>query len=154
MLVVGKVGWGPNVHDTRLTPNEQITHITLWALQAAPLLLGADMAQFDAFTTSLMTNHEVLEVNQDSLGKAAARVYQRERLELWARPLADGSIAAGLFNRGLEAVDMTATWQELGLSGARIVRDLWQQRDAGTFDRQFTARVPAHGAVMFTVRRP
>ena len=153
MLVVGKVGWGPNIHDTRLTPNEQITHISLWALQAAPLLIGADMTQFDKFTTDLMTNHEVLEVNQDPLGKAASRVYQRERLELWARPLADGSVAAGLFNRGLQAVEMTATWKELGLSGRHTVRNLWQQRDEGAFDQQFTVRVPAHGAVMFRVRR-
>ena len=74
MLVIGKVGWGPNIHDTRLTPNEQITHITLWTIQAAPLLIGADMAQFDKFTTDLMTNHEVLEVNQDVLGRGGARV--------------------------------------------------------------------------------
>jgi alpha-galactosidase len=153
MLVIGKVGWGPNIHDTRLTPNEQITHISLWALQAAPLLIGADMTQFDKFTTDLMTNHEVLEVNQDPLGRAASRVYQRERLELWARPLADGSVAAGLFNRGLQAVEMTATWKELGVSSRRTVRNLWQQRDEGTFDQQFTVRVPAHGAVMFRVRR-
>ena len=74
MLVIGKVGWGPNIHDTRLTPNEQITHITLWTIQAAPLLIGADMAQFDKFTTDLMTNHEVLEVNQDVLGRGGSRV--------------------------------------------------------------------------------
>ena len=101
-----------------------------------------------------MTNHEVLEVNQDALGKAAARIYQRERLELWARPLADGSIAAGLVQPRPQAAEMTATWQELGVSGPRVVRDLWQQRDLGTFDRQFTVRVPAHGAVMFRVRKP
>ena len=78
MLVIGKVGWGPNIHDTRLTPNEQITHITLWTIQAAPLLIGADMAQFDRFTTDLMTNHEVLEVNQDVLGRGGyARVARR-----------------------------------------------------------------------------
>ena len=152
MLVIGKVGWGPNIHDTRLTPNEQMTHISLWALEAAPLLIGADMTQFDAFTKALMTNHEVLDVNQDPLGKAARRIYQRERLELWARPLADGSLAAGFFTRGLQAVDMTATWQELGLSGSRVVRDLWQQKDLGSFDRAFTAKVPAHGAVMFKIR--
>ena len=151
MLVVGKVGWGPNIHDTRLTPNEQITHISLWALQAAPLLLGADMTQFDRFTKDLMMNHEVLDVNQDALGRAARRVYQRERLELWARPMADGSIAAGLFNRGLQAADMTATWEELGVSGGRVVRDLWQQKDLGVFDRAFATRVPAHGAVLFRV---
>ena len=83
MLVIGKVGWGPNIHDTRLTPNEQITHITLWTIQAAPLLIGADMAQFDKFTTDLMTNHEVLEVNQDVLGRGGSRVWQEHRLEVW-----------------------------------------------------------------------
>ena len=95
---------------------------------------------------------EVLDVNQDSLGKAARRVYQRERLELWARPLADGSIAFGLFNRGLQAADITATWAELGISGSQTVRDLWQQKDLGTFDRTFTAKVPAHGAVMLRLK--
>jgi alpha-galactosidase len=151
MLVVGKVGWGPNVHDTRLTPNEQITHISLWSIQAAPLLLGADMTGFDDFTRDLMTNAEVLEINQDPLGRAASRVYVRERLELWARPLTDGSIAAGLFNRSLQAVEMTATWDELGITGARTVRDLWQQRDLGVVDTAFTARVPAHGAVLVRI---
>jgi alpha-galactosidase len=109
------------------------------------------MTQFDAFTTSLMTNRDVLDVNQDPLGKAASRVYQRERLELWARPLADGSIAIGLFNRGLQAAQMTATWQELGISGMKAVRDLWQQKDLGAIDRQITATVPAHGAVVFRI---
>jgi alpha-galactosidase len=153
MLVIGKVGWGPNIHDTRLTPNEQITHISLWVLQAAPLLIGADMAQFDKFTTDLMTNHEVMDVSQDVLGKGAARIYQRERLELWARPLADGTIAAGLFNRGLQAASMTATWAELGLRGSQPVRDLWLQKDLGAKTNSFTTTVPAHGAVLIKIGR-
>jgi alpha-galactosidase len=151
MLVVGKVGWGPNIHDTRLTPNEQITHISLWTLQAAPLLIGADMAQFDSFTTALMTNHEVLEVNQDVLGRGASRVYQRERLELWSKPLADGTIAIGLFNRGLQAAKMTASWKELGLTGRKRVRDLWLQKDLGDMNGEFSATVPAHGAVLVKI---
>ena len=154
MLVVGKVGWGPNIHDTRLTPHEQITHISLWALQAAPLLIGADMTQFDSFTTALMTNHEVLEMNQDVLGKGAARVYQRERLELWARPLADGTIVAGLFNRGLQPVKMSATWKELGLAGPQPVRDLWLHKDLGSVNGEFTVVVPAHGAALVKIGRP
>jgi len=153
MLVIGKVGWGPSIHDTRLTPNEQITHITLWSMQAAPLLIGADMAQFDQWTTDLMTNPEVLAVNQDVLGKGAARIYQRERLELWARPLADGSIAVGLFNRGLQAETVTATWAELGLTGNQQVRDLWQRQALGSFAREFSTRVPAHGAVMVKISK-
>jgi alpha-galactosidase len=148
MLVVGKVGWGPSIHDTRLTPNEQITHITLWALQAAPLLIGADMSQFDRFTIDLLTNHEVLEVNQDVLGRAASRVWQQERLEVWARPLADGTRAVGLFNRGLQAAPVTVRWRDVGVTGRQVVRDLWQQRDLGTFADAFTAPVPAHGAVL------
>jgi alpha-galactosidase len=153
MLVVGKVGWGPDIHDTRLTPNEQITHISLWTLQAAPLLIGADMAQFDSFTTALMTNHEVLEVNQDVLGRGASRIYQRERLELWARPLADGTIAAGLFNRGLQAAKMTATWKELGITGPQPVRDLWLQRDLGTSNGELSVVVPAHGTILVKIGR-
>ena len=145
---IGKVGWGPSIHDTRLTPNEQITHITLWALQAAPLLIGADMTQFDAFTTALMTNHEVLEVNQDILARGASRIWQRERLELWARPLADGTIAVGLFNRGLQAAKVSATWKDLGITGAQPVRDLWLHKDLGSFTGEFASVVPAHGAVM------
>jgi alpha-galactosidase len=151
MLVVGKVGWGPNIHDTRLKPNEQITHISLWTLQAAPLLIGADMSQFDRFTTDLMTNPEVLAINQDALVKAARRVSARERLEVWARPLADGRVAVGLFNRGLTAARVGASWQELGVSGAETVRDVWAHRDIGTFNGRYDAVVPAHGAVLVTL---
>jgi alpha-galactosidase len=154
MLVVGKVGWGPSVHDTRLTPNEQITHISLWALQAAPLLLGADMSQFDAFTANLMTNDEVLAVDQDMLVKAASRVSQRERLEVWARPLADGTMAVGLFNRGLQAAKVSASWTELGLRGAQPVRDSWLQKDLGASTAEYSATVPAHGAVLVKIGTP
>lgn len=154
MLVIGKVGWGPDIHDTRLTPNEQITHITLWTIQAAPLLIGADIAQFDRFTTDLMTNHEVLEVNQDVLGRGGSRVRQDHRLEVWVKPLADGTKAVALFNRGLQRASVTASWADLGVTGAQAVRDLWKQRDLGTFSSQFTATVPAHGAVLVKVGRP
>jgi alpha-galactosidase len=154
MLVVGKVGWGPSVHDTRLTPNEQVTHISLWALEAAPLLLGADMSQFDPFTTNLMTNEEVIAVDQDQLVKAASRVVQSERLEVWARPLADGTMAVGLFNRGLHASKVTVPWSALSLRGAQPVRDLWQQKSLGSATDAFTAMVPAHGAVLVKIGAP
>jgi alpha-galactosidase len=154
MLVVGKVGWGPNIHDTRLTPNEQITHITLWSLQAAPLLIGCDLSQLNEFTTALLTNDEVLDVDQDPLGKAASRIWQRERLEVWARPLWDGTMAVGLFNRGLRDAKMTVKWSELGLTGRQMVRDLWLHKDVGEFAGSFSARVPSHGALLIKVGRP
>lgn len=153
MLVIGKVGWGPNIHDTRLTPNEQITHISLWTMQAAPLLIGADMTQFDVFTTNLMTNPEVMDINQDALGRGATRVYQRERLEMWTRPLTDGTIAVGLFNRGLSAARMTATWAELGITGTQPVRDVWLRRDLPAASRELSATVPAHGTVLVKIGR-
>lgn len=102
MLVIGKVGWGPKLHPTGLTPDEQYTHITLWCLLASPMLIGCDMTQMDDFTLSLLSNDEVLAVDQDPLGRQATRV--KEDLdagtETWARPLADGTTAVGLFNRG------------------------------------------------------
>jgi len=102
MLVVGMVGWGPKLHPTGLTPHEQYTHISLWCLLAAPLLIGCDMTQLDDFTLGLLTNDEVLAVDQDALGKQAVHVkHDVERgIQVLAKPLADGTIAVGIFNTG------------------------------------------------------
>ena len=148
MLVVGKVGWGPNLHRTHLTPNEQYTHISLWCLLTAPLLIGCDMTQFDAFTLNLLSNDEVLAVDQDPLGRQASRVAQVGKLEVWAKEMADGSKVAGLFNRGSVEARVTAKWSELGLDGPKVVRDLWRQQDLGKFDNEFSATVPRHGVVL------
>ncbi|MEP0764920.1 MAG: NPCBM/NEW2 domain-containing protein [Fimbriimonadia bacterium] len=154
MLVVGVLGWGPNVRPTRLTPNEQITHITLWCLLASPLLLGCDLSQLDKFTIDLLTNSEVLDVNQDPLGKAAGRKAKEGMTEVWARPLWDGTVAVGLFNRGSFRTEVTARWSDLGLRGRQPVRDLWRQRDLGIFDREFSVAVPSHGAVFVKIGTP
>ena len=151
MLVVGKVGWGPDLHATRLTPNEQVTHITLWSLLAAPLLIGCDLSQLDEFTLALLTNPEVLEVNQDPLGRQARCVAAVDELEVWSRPLADGSLAVGLFNRGRGEAMVTANWDDLELSGPQPVRNLWLRQDEGVFDGAYSANVPRHGAVMIKV---
>jgi alpha-galactosidase len=154
MLVVGRLGWGPNIHPTRLTPNEQITHLTLWCLQSAPLLIGCDMAQMDPWTVSLLSNDEVLEVNQDPLAKPAGRRSQQDQVEVWARPLWDGTMAVGLFNRGIERATVTARWSDLGLHGRQPVRDLWQQKNLGSFDGSFAVPVAGHGAVLVKIGRP
>jgi alpha-galactosidase len=151
MLVVGKVGWGPSLHPTRLTPNEQYTHISLWCLLASPLLIGCDMTQMDDFTMNLLTNDEVLEVNQDPLGHQAGRVSQEGRLEVWAKDMEDGSKAVGLFNRGELEAPVKATWQALGLAGRQKVRDLWRQKDLGEFSDQFEAKIPRHGVVLVRI---
>jgi alpha-galactosidase len=154
MLVVGKLGWGPNIHPTHLTPNEQLTHITMWCLLSSPLLTGCDLTQLDSWTISLLTNDEVLDVNQDPLGKPAGRRARDGQLEVWGRPLWDGTMAVGLFNRGPEGTTVTASWSALGLNGRQPVRDLWQQKDLGAFDNSFAAQVPSHGAVLVKIGRP
>ncbi len=154
MLVVGKVGWGPSLHPSNLTPNEQVTHITLWSLLAAPLLIGCDMSQLDDFTLALLTNSEVLEVDQDPLGKQAGPIRRQDGSEVWARPLADGALAVGLFNRGTLPAKVKVAWADLKLSGPQPVRDLWRQKDLGRFADRFETSVPSHGAVLLKVGQP
>ena len=154
MLVVGKVGWGPQIHPTKLTPNEQVLHITMWSLLSAPLLIGCDMTDMDKLTLNLLTNDEVLDVDQDPLGKPAGRKSTEDGLEVWSRPLWDGTIAVGLFNTNSLREKVTAKWSDLGISGKQVVRDLWQQKNLGKFDGSFTASVPAHGAIMVKIGTP
>jgi alpha-galactosidase len=151
MLVVGMVGWSQGSRPTNLTPNEQLTHMALWALQAAPLLIGADLSRIDEWTTNVLGNREMLAVNQDALGKPAGRKMSDGWVEVWARPLADGTIAAGLFNRGPEDAVVTATWKDLGLTGAQPVRDLWLQKDLGRMNNQISATVPRHGVLFVKI---
>jgi len=151
MLVVGKLGWGDRLHPTKLTPNEQITHITMWSLQAAPLLIGCDLTQIDRFTLDLLTNHDVIEVDQDELGKPATRVAQDGQTEVWARPLADGSMAVGLFNRGEEPATVTAKFNDIQVAGTRRVRDLWRAVELGTKTDAYSVTVPRHGAVLVKI---
>ena len=151
MLVVGQVGWGPSLHPTHLTPNEQYTHISLWCLLTAPLLIGCDMTQLDDFTKNLLSNDEVLEVDQDPLGHQAARITQNGDLEVWAKDMEDGSKAVGLFNRGYAAAPVTIKWSDLGLTGQQKVRDLWRQQDLGAFPDAFTTPVPRHGVVLVRI---
>jgi alpha-galactosidase len=168
MLVVGLVGWAGQLHFTQLTPDEQYVHLSLWSLLAAPLLIGCDMSRLDDFTLSLLSNDEVLAVNQDPLGQQAGTVSQvpnpddpgteifegRQKVELpkvlevLARPLEDGSVAAGLFNRSTKPAKVTARWADLKIAGRWRVRDLWRQKDLGTFDGEFAADVKPHGVVM------
>ncbi|MEO7931564.1 MAG: glycoside hydrolase family 27 protein [Chthoniobacterales bacterium] len=150
MLIVGHVGWG-HPHPTKLTPDEQYTHISLWCLLGAPLLIGSDLAQLDEFTLNLLTNDEVLEIDQDELCKQGTAVSSANDLDVYMKPLVDGSVAVGIFNRSNVAETVTAKWSDLRLNGKCLVRDLWQQKDLGTFDQKFEAPVPAHGVVLVRI---
>ena len=152
MLIVGKVGWSNNLRDSRLTPDEQYTHISLWTLLASNMLIGCDIAQMDEFTVSLLCNHEVNAVNQDILGKQAQRVVLDGTIQIWSRPLSDGSYAVGIFNVGKSdaRVDFKKYFKEMGISSLKSVRDLWRQQDLSTTDVNYF--IPTHGVKYLKIR--
>lgn len=153
MLIVGYVGWSANVRPTRLTPNEQYTHISLWCLLNSPLLIGCDMTRLDDFTLNLLANDEVLEVNQDPLGRQASRIFKEGNLEVWAKDMEDRSKAVGLFNRGDTETAVAVKFADLGFNGKHKVRDLWRQKDLGKFAARFSAHVPRHGVVLVRIKK-
>lgn len=145
MLIVGKVGWGA-LHPTRLTQNEQYTHMSMWAILCSPLLIGCDLTDLDEFTLSLLTNDEVIEVNQDELGAQAARIKEDNVSEIWAKPMSDGSIVMAFFNKSKRPPKITivADMKSLGLEGHWLARDLWRQQDIGIFSKNYSREVPSH----------
>jgi len=153
MLVIGMVGWGPKLRQTRLSADEQYTHVSLWSLLASPLLIGCDMTRMDAFTKNLLTNDEVIAINQDPMGKQASRVYVDGRLEIWVKELEDGSKAVGLFNRGIFSKKINTDWKAIGVEGQQLLRDAWRQKDIGTFDKSFKTELPAHGVKLIIVKK-
>jgi len=152
MLMVGVVGFG-NTHPTRLTPNEQITHISMWCMLSSPLLIGCDMTRLDKFTTALLSNDEALDIDQDPLGRAASPVAKDGDSEVWARPLFDGTHAVALVNMGDDAAPITVRWKDAGVSGRQPVRDLWLHKDVGRYRDSYTVDVPAHGTVLLRIGR-
>ena len=153
MLEVGYVGGGPNLHGTHLTPDEQHTHLTMWCLLSAPLLIGCDLERLDAFTLSLLSNDEVLAVDQDALGKPAIRVASSGAVDLYLKNLEDGAKAVGFFNHA--ATTQTAEFRIPGIGGhfRQHARDLWRQvdladiRDPGK--DTLKATVAGHGAELY-----
>ena len=131
MLVVGKVGWSNNLRDSRLTADEQYTHISLWSLLAANMLIGCDIAQIDDFTFNLLCNNEVNAVNQDILGHQAHLDVDEDGVQMWSRDLYDGGIAVGIFNLNEESVpvDLAGALGKIGIEDVETVRDLWRQKD-------------------------
>jgi alpha-galactosidase len=135
-----------------LTPDENYTHMTLWCMLSAPLLIGCDMPKMSPFIVSLFSNDEVLAVNQDALGRQGWRARQDGQTEVWMKPLAGGSLAVAFFNRGDSPADVSVQWADLKLTGPQAVRDLWRQKDAGVQQAGYSAHVAPHGAELFKVQ--
>lgn len=153
------IGWVGDAHgmgegkQTTLTPNEQYSYMAMWSLMAAPLIFSGDMAKLDAFTLNVLCNAEIIAVDQDPLGKQARVLRQTRREFVLVKELADGSRAVGLFNLGELPAKIAVSWGELGLTGRQRARDLWRQKELGTFRETFQAEVPRHGVSLVTLRR-
>jgi alpha-galactosidase len=142
-----------NDRFTHFTRDEQLTHLSLWSLLPSPLMVGANLPDNDAWTLALLTNPEVIGVNQDALGLPAQRLTNvLAGAEVWTKPLADKSLAVGLFNRSKTAVTVKLAWTDLGFRSRPAVRDLWLRKDLGRA-KNFTAELPPHGCYLLKVEK-
>lgn len=152
-ILIGYISQHGQLLPTPLTHNEQYTYVTLWTLLDAPLIFGGDMTKLDDFTLSLLTNDEVIAVNQDSLGKQAVPVHISGSSQVWAKNLQDGSKAVGLFNSSANEAVVAVRWSDLGIHGKHRVRDLWRQKDLGQFDGEFHMSVGENGAELIAIEK-
>ena len=151
MMIVGQLGWGDHLHATRLTPDEQYTHVSLWSMLSAPLLIGCDLSKLDNFTLNLLTNDEVIAVDQDPLGKQAQQALKTDTYQVWIKELQDGSRAVGIFNLSDKDDVIRFYWNNLGLTDDHKVRDLWRQKDLGNYKSMFSTKVAAHGVTLIRI---
>jgi alpha-galactosidase len=144
MLEVGNGG---------MTDTEYRSHFSLWAILAAPLIAGNDLRSMTPEIHDILTNKEVIAVDQDALGREGRRVAKSGDLEVYSKELKGGSRAVVLLNRGASDQQITVNWEDLGYAShlSASVRDLWAHKDAGKFPGKFSASVVSHGVVMVTV---
>lgn len=146
MLVVGKVGlWAGKPVPTQLSADEQYSQVSLWCLLSAPLLIGGDLGGLDDFTLNLLTNDEVLAIDQDALGKPAQQRIKTDKYQVWVKELEDGNIAIGIFNMSNEYQDIRLAFNDLGIKENCTVRDLWIQQDIASLSNSYSCKVPSHG---------
>ena len=145
MLEVGNGG---------MTATEYRAHFSLWCLLSAPLMAGNDLRSMPAEIKEILTNREVIAIDQDALGLQGRRVKREGDREVWMKQLADGGRAVVLLNRGAKAAELSLSWTDLGYPphlSARV-RDLWTGKDLGQLSGNFSSEVPSHGVVMVTVK--
>jgi alpha-galactosidase len=144
MLEVGNGG---------MTTVEYKTHFSLWCILAAPLMAGNDLRSMSKETRDILTNREVIAIDQDALGKQGTRLSAHGDVELWSKPLSGGGQAVGIFNRGASGTTASISWKQMGLeSKPSGVRDLWHHTDLAVANSGLTAEVPSHGVVMLLVK--
>jgi len=150
-LLIGYVGDANQMgtgRKTKLMPNEQYAYMSMWCLMASPLIFSGDMARLDPFTLNVLCNAEVIDIDQDALGRQARIVRKTDNDFILLKDLDDGSKALGLFNLGESEATVSVAWSELGLSGKQAVRDLWRQKDLPAADGRIEAAEPRHGVML------
>jgi alpha-galactosidase len=141
------------VGNSGLTLTESRSHFSMWCMLAAPLIAGNDITSMNDSIKNILTAPEIIAIDQDSLGLQATRVRNAGGLQVWQKPLNDGSIAVALLNLSTAAKPMLVTWNDIGLvAGSATVRDLWSKTDLGTFKDTFAISVPTHGVVMVKIK--
>jgi len=141
------------IGNGKMTDEEYRTHMSLWSLLASPLLAGNDLRTMTQATRDVLMNTEVIAIDQDPLGRQATRLVQQGSEDIWTRPLADGAVAVGVFNRGEAAMTVTLNASDLKLAGAPLsARDLWAHKDV-TFDKgAYSTTIPSHGVFLLRIR--
>ena len=143
-----KMGEG---HPTSLTPDEQYTQMSMWCLMASPLIFSGDMTKLDPFTLNVLCNNELIDVDQDALGRQAKIVRQTADELVLCKELEDGWKAIGLFNLTTQPRKVGVKWEEVGVTGKANVRDLWRQKDLGAMSGEYAGELHPHGVAMVRV---
>ncbi len=133
---------------TKLTASEQYSYMSMWALMASPLIYSGDMAHLDPFTLNVLCNAEVIDLDQDPLGKQARIVRKTPDEFILARQLEDGSLAVGIFNLAKQPRKIEASWADLQVEGAQQVRDLWRQKQLGAASGRYAETIAPHGVAL------
>ena len=162
MMILGDVSIGPVMHPTRLTPDEQYSHVSIFSLIAAPMLIGCPIERLDDFTLNLLSNDEVIAIHQDPMGKAGRLIQEKDGFQIWLRELSNGDYALGIFNHDFygqkptsyfrwgheRAREMKIDLAAIGLHGTWKIRDVWRQKDQGKTN-QLKTLIPYHGVSFF-----
>ncbi len=146
MMIVGKVGWGENLHPSRLSPDEQYTHVSLWALLNNPLLIGCDMSKLDDFTLNLLTNDEVIAINQNTFSTPAKPIFKNKDYEVWVKQTNKTEYAIGIFNLNESNQAINIKWKDIGISTTiKTIRDAWRQKNEKVESEIYKTIVYGHG---------
>ncbi|MDR1746207.1 MAG: putative Ig domain-containing protein [Tannerella sp.] len=154
-LLFGKIWNWQEQRDvpSPMTPSEQYTCMTLWCMMSAPLIFSGELVSLDDFTQNILCNAEVIDINQDKLGKPGYSVYKQDFTEIWKKELHDGTTAIAIFSKSPQKAIVTVDWKAIGYEGKYGIRDLWRQKDLGSIDNVSQFEIPRHGCVLLKLRK-